>query len=33
MTTNFPRYFNFILIIAAWQAYRVAGAVFRIVFG
>lgn len=28
MTTTFPRYLNFILIIAAWQAYRVAGALF-----
>jgi hypothetical protein len=28
VTTHFPRCFNFILIIAAWQTYRVAGAVF-----
>lgn len=28
MTTKYPRFFNFVLIIAAWQAYRVAGAVF-----
>lgn len=27
MTTHFPRYFKFILIIAAWQTYRVVGAV------
>lgn len=28
MNTSFPRFFNFILIIAAWQAYRLAGAMF-----
>jgi hypothetical protein len=28
MTTQFPRFFSFVLIIAAWQTYRIAGAIF-----
>ena len=28
MEKEFPRYFSFILIIAAWQTYRIVGAVF-----
>ena len=28
MKKQFPRYFNFILIIIAWQTYRIVGALF-----
>ncbi|MFT5064865.1 MAG: hypothetical protein ACI9TA_000472, partial [Reinekea sp.] len=28
MEKQFPRFFNFVILIAAWQTYRIVGALF-----